>query len=208
MSHRFDDLAPMFPDQNPFSTWAVRPGAIVFRFVNGSSRESVLTKLEENGWWGEVVGPHGSGKSTLLATLAPGFEERGRTVKRYVVKLGEKQLAINTLELRKWTPNTQVVVEGFEKLGRRNRKMIETVCKRQQAGLLVTCHESLGFPALLQTSISLELGISLVRDLLPPDCDFISDDDVRRSYERHRHNLRELLFEMYDLYEKRRPRDG
>lgn len=207
MSHRFDDLAPMFPDQNPFSTWAVRPGAIDFRFTNGTSRERLLEELERNGWWGEVVGPHGSGKSTLLQALQPGIEERGREAKRYIAKPGERQLFINTLELREWRPNTQVVIEGFEKLGRRNRKMIQDLCRRQGTGLLITCHEPLGLPTLHRTEVSVELARSIVSDLLPEGCEFIKDDDVDISFARHGQDMRELLFEMYDLYEKRRPRD-
>lgn len=207
MNHRFDDLAPLFPDQNPFSTWAVRPGAIAFRFADGTSRHGVVAHLEQNEWWGEVVGPHGSGKSTLLHSLIPAIEERGRTIKRYNVKPGARQLFVNTVELREWKPDTQVVVEGFEHLGKRNQQMLKSLCKRQGSGMLVTCHQPVGLPRLIETSVSLELARSIVRDLLPDGCDFISGDDVAESIERHGQDLREVLFQMYDLYEKRRPRD-
>ena len=208
MNHRAEDLAPLFPDQNPFSTWAVRPGAIRFRFREGTSCESLLAELEKNQWWGEIVGPHGSGKSTLLRTLIEAFEERGRTVFRYTVRAGERQMPVATGDLQDWNSNTQVVIEGFEQLGHRNRKMFETICRRRHVGLLVTCHEPAGLPTLYQTEVSLELAQELVKALLPEDCDFINGEDVQAGFRRHGENMRELLFEMYDLYEKRRPRDG
>lgn len=207
MNHRVEDLAPLFPDQNPFSTWAVRPGAIRFRFRDGVTREQLLADLEEHDWWGQILGPHGSGKSTLLHELTTALEESGRKLMRYKVRPGERQMPIATGDLQGWSSGTQVVIEGFEILGARNRKMFESICRRRHVGLLITCHESLGFPTLYETSISLELAQELVRDLLPADCDFINGEDVAGSFERQGQNLRELLFEMYDLYEKRRPRD-
>ncbi|MBI2480423.1 MAG: hypothetical protein HYV60_17850 [Planctomycetia bacterium] len=99
-----------------------------------------------------------------------------------------------------------MVVEGYELISRRNRKSLDRVCRDRAAGLLVTCHEPQGLPTLFRTVTTVELAISLVEQLLPPDYNFISAADVRDSFSRHGQNLRELLFEMYDLYERRRPR--
>ncbi|MDA1051320.1 MAG: hypothetical protein O3C40_12690 [Planctomycetota bacterium] len=195
----------LFPDQNPFSTAAVKPGAIEFRFCGDSNASSLVTTLQRNRWHGEIVGPHGSGKSTLLQTLLPVIEAAGRVVRYYVAKPNESQLPIPANEQATWTASTQVVVEGYELLTRRQQKMFDRACREKQAGLLVTCHKPQGLPPLFHTSITIELAISLVELLLPAACDFITPIDVRDSFSRHGQNLRELLFEMYDLYEQRRP---
>ncbi|MEX0818760.1 MAG: hypothetical protein WD070_04175, partial [Pirellulaceae bacterium] len=105
-----------------------------------------------------------------------------------------------------WTDTTQIVVEGYELLGRRRQRELDRACRAKQAGLLITCHQPQGFPALFHTSITVELATGLVEHLLPPGCALIQPDDVRDGFSRHGQNLRELLFEMYDLYELRRGR--
>ena len=117
-------------------------------------------------------------------------------------------MPIATSDLQEWDSDTQVIIEGFEILGTRNRKMFQSICRRRHVGLLVTCHEPIGFPTLYHTSVSLELANELVGDLLPQACDFINGEDVAEAFERNGQNLRELLFELYDLYEKRRPRSS
>jgi hypothetical protein len=42
-----------------------------------------------------------------------------------------------------------------------------------------------------------------VRGLLPPGDTIIQDDDVRRALASRQGNLREALFDLYDLYEQR-----
>ncbi|MEO8494692.1 MAG: hypothetical protein ABI614_06460 [Planctomycetota bacterium] len=199
-----DSRRRLFPDQNPFSTASVKPGAMSFHFSGDVSAASLVAVLKQNGWRGQIVGPHGSGKSTLLQTLFPLIEAAGREVRCYIAKLNDRQLPISAAEQARWKDSTQIVIEGFELLGRRSQKMLERVCRKQQAGLLITCHKPHGLPTLFQTSVTVELAISLVEELLPAECDFITPADVRDSFSRHGQDLRELLFEMYDLYEQRR----
>lgn len=162
--------------------------------------------LEQNEWRGEIVGPHGSGKSTLLRTLFPALEAAGRDVRYYIAKPKAKHLPMSTTELTSCNEATQVVVEGYELLSRSNRKQLDRTCRDVGAGLLITCHTSQGLPLLFHTDATIELAVSLVTQLLPAECNFIQESDVRVSFARHGQNLRELLFEMYDLYEQRRPR--
>ena len=64
---------------NPFSSRYVRPGAIPFFFPEDCRVELLLSRLEENGWQGEILGRHGSGKSALLAHLIPGIHQAAST---------------------------------------------------------------------------------------------------------------------------------
>jgi len=200
------DRRRLFADQNPFSTAAIKPGAIAFRFGGDTGVASLVATLQQNNWRGEIVGPHGSGKSTLLRTLLPEIEAAGRNVCCYIAKPNDKQLPMSAAEQATWHESTLVVIEGYELLNRRQQKSLDRACRDAGAGLLITCHQPQGLPTLFQTAITAELALSLVEHLLPPDCDFISAADVRASFSRHGQNLRELLFEMYDLYERRRPR--
>lgn len=201
-----EDRRRIFPDQNPFSTAAVKPGAIAFRFYGETRAAELVTKLETNQWRGEIVGPHGSGKSTLLQTIYPLLEAAGREVCQYIAKPKDNQLPMSATDRSAWNKSTQVVVEGYELLSRSNRKLLDRACHEVGAGLLITCHKPQGLPSLFHTAITIELAVSIVTHLLPSECKFISDADVRNSFSRHGQNLRELLFEMYDLYEQRRPR--
>ncbi len=203
-----DSRRPLFPDQNPFSTASVKPGAIAFQFGGDVSAASLVAQLKQNRWRGEIVGPHGSGKSTLLKTLIPEIEAAGREVRCYVAKPNDQRLSMFTADQVTWTAATQVVIEGYELLSGRTQKMLDRVCREKQTGLLITCHKPQGLPALFQTSVTVELATSLVARLLPAKCDFITPADVRDSFARQGQNLRELLFEMYDLYEQRRPRES
>ncbi len=196
----------MFPDKNPFSTSAIRPGAIPFRFAGTTTLQSLVADLARHDWRGEIRGPHGSGKSTLLHALFPELAAAGRHVSHHVVQPGNRSGLDLERERTTWSAATQVVVEGYELLSRRVQKQLDQACRQQQAGLLITCHQPQGLPTLWTTTVSLDFAQSLVRELLPPDCDWISDEDVRRGFEEHGQNLRELLFGMYDLYEQRRPR--
>ena len=201
-----DSRRQLFPDQNPFSTAAVKPGAMAFHFDDNISAARLVTKLQEHRWRGQIVGPHGSGKSTLLHTLFPVIEAAGREVRYCVVKPNVRQLPMSVADQATWTDSTLVVIEGYELLSRRHQKRLDRACREKQAGLLITCHKPQGLPALFHTSVTIELAISLVERLLPKDCDLITPSDVRGSFTRHGQNLREMLFEMYDLYEQRRGR--
>jgi hypothetical protein len=109
-------------------------------------------------------------------------------------------------ELRHCEPGTAVMIDGFQQLRYWSRLRLKRICRRQQLGLLVTAHRSVGLPLLYSTSTSLELAQQLARDLLREDASCISSGEVAASFARQRGNLREVFFELYDLYEMRRAR--
>jgi hypothetical protein len=198
------DLRNLLSDRNPFSSRATRPGALRYQFLNGTTMESLVSSLQGENWWGEIIGPHGSGKSTLLRCLEDPLGAAGRTLHQYTMHSGEKRIAIAGTDLKKWNESSLVIVDGYEQLGGWNRSMLKKICRQQGAGLLITAHEPMGFATIFQTAVTMDLAKSLVNRLLPPDCPLIQEQDVTNSVNRWQGNLREVFFELYDLYELRR----
>ncbi len=194
----------LFSDRNPFSTSAIKPGAIPFIFPEGQSAALLVSKLRQNEWRGEIVGPHGSGKSTLLQTLLPLVKAEGKDARCYTATAQSRALPIDPDSSNAWSESTLVVVEGFELLSRGNSRKIETWCNERKAGLLITCHASQRLPLLYKTDVTLELAKLVVAQVLPEGCELISQADIEQSFSKHGQCLRELLFGLYDLYEQRR----
>ncbi len=216
MSH----LALKLSASNPFATRCVRPGAIPFMFLPSQpsesrrsgrvptcsmSIESMAKSLGKNNDWGQIIGPHGSGKSTLLETLLPILKTRGTEPVTFSLHDGQRRL---TGEMRAVVdaapPRSIVVVDGYEQLGRWSRYCLKKACRRRGLGLLVTAHQTVGLPTLVQMSPDVNL-LQAVVDHLVADCPgVISSDDVRRSWQAHGENIREMLFSLFDVFEARR----
>jgi hypothetical protein len=189
---------------NPFSTRHVRPGAIPFSFPEGVDARTLLARLRENGWRGEIVGPHGSGKSALLAALIPAIEHSGKRVVRVELHDGQRRLPAAPAGTPGLDAATVLVVDGFEQLRRMSRFGVKRLTARRGAGLLVTAHASVGLPPLAATSTDPELARRIVRQLLGEAESRIAPEEVDAAFSRHEGNVREMLFALYDLYESRR----
>lgn len=190
---------------NPFATRFTRPGAIDFLFSDGESIESLMSRLQGSGWWGQIIGPHGSGKSTLVATLVPALEAAGRRIVRVTLNRGERRLppGIPLTDGQSGKGMALLIVDGYEQLSWWSRWRLNSACRRQRAGLLVTAHADVGLPTIYRTAPSLELARRIVARLLPPDDAAISDDDIAAACAAHPDNLREALFQLFDLYQTR-----
>jgi hypothetical protein len=204
MSLTPEQIAARLAERNPFATRSVRPGVITYRFVDGRSTVELIESLREHAWRGEIVGPHGSGKSTLLHSLIPGLRAAGRDVKHFTLHSGQSRFPVSGTDMQTWGPNSQVIIDGYEQLGGWTRTLITRVCHRQGCGLLVASHESAGFYLLARTVPTLELIQTIVSEIQPGESPRIFDHDVQLSFDRHRGNIREVFFELYDLYEQRR----
>jgi energy-coupling factor transporter ATP-binding protein EcfA2 len=190
-------------DSNPFATRFTRPGALEYAFCEGQDAQKLCAQLEANGWWGQIVGPHGSGKSTLLHTLAAELEARRRTVVWFTQTQSERSLAATDDETLAWNASTQVIVDGYEQLGWLGRRWLQRMCRRQRAGLLVTAHEDVKLPLLWATAPDERLVQQLVTQLQGEQLT-VSAVDVSRCYQEHAGNVRETLFALYDLYQRKR----
>ena len=181
---------------NPFSTRFTRPGAIEFLFAEGHSLDSLVARLRENRWRGQIIGPHGSGKSTLVAALVPALEASARRVIRVQ---GERSVAPPA----GLDPAAVLMVDGYEQLSWWSRWRVTWACRRSGAGLLATAHADVGLPTIFQTQPTLELARQIARRLLPPGDSIITESDIAAAWERHPGNLREVLFELFDHYQAR-----
>lgn len=217
-----------FPD-NPFSSRRVRPGALPFLFAGKDSVGKLVGRLRENGWWGQIVGPHGSGKSTLLAMLLPAIEQAGQSVLR--IELHDRCWRLpdsrgDCPDFGGDCPNFRAakmglfpsvnqagrkisavsICDGFQQLGRWQRFRLKRFCRRARLGLLVTAHLPVGLPDLCHTATSLPLARQIVEQLQRDYRAYVTEADVAEHFSRRGGDLRETLFDLYDLYEARRRR--
>lgn len=192
------------PGSNPFATRFTRPGQMPFFFPPEQDGSALVERLRGQGWWGQIVGPHGSGKSTLLATLVPLLQAAGRNVLRVELHDGQRRLPAEILRRSRFTCDTQLLIDGYEQLSRWQRLSVQRRCRLAGCGLLVTSHVSVGLAKLFCTRSDLATARELVSFLLSRQPALISPADIERSFHAHRGNLREMLFDLYDLFERRR----
>ncbi len=191
---------------NPFSTRCVRPGALAYRFPPGRSAAGLLARLERNGWQGQIVGPHGSGKSALVATLRGAIEASSRPTRLLELHDKERRLPVSRRQIGELAPGTVVIVDGYEQLSWWRRFRLRRLCRRKGLGLVVTSHQSVAFPDLFRTTTSPALARQIVNQLLERGPSPLTAAEVNERFMAHRGDLRELLFDLYDLYEQRRRR--
>jgi len=192
------------PAENPFSTRHVRPGAIPYRFPAGQTTAGLVERLRNNGWRGQIVGPHGSGKSALVAALVAGIERAGRPTLLIELHDRQRRLPVSPGRMRKLARGTVVVVDGFEQLALWRRLMLKRLCRRRGLGLVATSHESVGLPDICRTATSLPLAREIVEQLLGKAPLPVTPDEVNERFKLHGGNMRKVLFDLYDLYEQRR----
>ena len=193
--------APPSRYRNPFATCWTRPGAMPYVFANGESVAGLIARLAENGWQGEVVGPHGSGKSTLLATLLPRLVASGRTVFSITLRQGERRLPRGWLRTALSSSRPLLVVDGYEQLACPHRAWLRWQCRRASAGLLITSHAPMGLPQLLELRPTRALVDQVAAHLTARVASPISPADITAGFACHGSNVRELLFELYRRHE-------
>lgn len=190
--------------ENPFCSRRVRPGGIPYLFASGESAQQLVDRLRQNAWWGQVVGPHGSGKSALLAALIPAIERAGRRTLLVELHDGQRRLPLDFKRSGDLDCSTVLIVDGYEQLGFWHRFRLKRFCRRRGLGLLLTAHAPVGMPDLLHTSATPELARQIVEQLQRDHPPHVTAPDVAKRFADHGGDLREVLFDLYDLYEQRR----
>jgi len=191
---------------NPFSTRYVRPGAAPYLFPAGLSAEKLVDRLRRSGWRGQIIGPHGSGKSALLAALVPAIEAAGRQVCLIELHDGQRRLPAGFPPPDNAPQPTVVIVDGYEQLSRWSRFRLRRTCDRLGLGLLATAHRPIRLPDLFRTQPEPALAQRIVGQLLEQDRSLVTPEDVAERFSAHEGDLREMLFDLYDVYERRRRR--
>ena len=189
---------------NPFATRFVKPGALAFEFSGGESSAALLERLAGGGWRGAIVGPHGSGKSTLLAALLAELQDRGHVALVYRLHDGERRLSPPPASEAARLAARLLAVDGYEQLGSLARWQLTRLCRRRGLGLLVTSHRSNSLPTLYRTNPTPQLVNRLVAGLLGDEISTAWREAVERSFAERQADVREVLFELYDLYELQR----
>ncbi len=189
-------------EENPFCSRRIRPGAIPFYFPEGVSSETLLATLRENSWRGQIIGPHGSGKSTLLAALLPEIQKYGRRVVHLELQDGVRRLPLSDEDFQGMDAETQLAIDGYEQLSYLTRRKLKSRSFRQGFGVVILGHEPLEYPDLYQTSRELSVAKLIVERLLENSIVRIPESVIEEHFERHKGNLREMLFSLYDVYEE------
>jgi hypothetical protein len=187
---------------NPFATRFTRPGAIPYLFPAGASTETLVDRLQIHAWQGEIVGPHGAGKSTLLATLREALTAAGRSNVQVTLHQGESSLPSALDDWAHWTSSTQVIVDGYEQLSWWSRRQLAHRVRDRQAGLLVTSHRPMGLPTILAITPECDTALQVVRQLVPDERG-VTQADIEAAFNASGGNIREMLFLLYDLYQRR-----
>jgi hypothetical protein len=195
---------PQSLPSNPFATRYMRPGTVPFVFAEGESLNGVISRLENSGHGGAIVGPHGSGKSTLLANVLVALQGAGKRTELFTLRDGQRRLPegwrIHAFEA------ALVAIDGYEQLGWLERWRVRRYCRRGGRGLLVTTHAPVGLPTLYCTRPTVALAKQVIRQLLADRSldhrAMLSDDELAQLFAQHRGDLRELLFALYDRYER------
>ncbi len=186
---------------NPFSTRHTRPGAIAYRFPPGESAERAVERLRAGDWRGQIIGPHGSGKSTLLAAVLPALEKAGQRPLLIELHDGQRRLPADFRRTIDAAGAGIVVVDGYEQLAPWNRYRLRRLCRRRKLGLLVTTHRPAGLPDLFCTEVVPALAWNLVEQLLGGLPPLLTPEQLRERLLLHHGNLREVFFDLYDVYE-------
>ena len=192
---------------NPFSTRHVRPGSIVP--LDGLGRPVdlplLVARFRSAGGVGAIVGPHGSGKSTLLLRLAAEIEAGGMRVTRVRVR-GPGDVGRMVVAIHAAGRSGVVCIDGWERLPAPLRSLVRTLAWMADRGLVVTMHARDSMPELVTCGTTPGLLAAIV-DRLPGSADWYGDliraEDVRTAFDRRRGDIREALFDLYDVFERR-----
>lgn len=197
----------MTPTTNPFSTRHTRPGSIVPLDGRGIPLDIPLLvrRLRSAGGVGAIVGPHGSGKSTLLLRLAGEIEAAGTSVA--VLRLRGWLDVWRTVGAFRIAGRGGVVcIDGWERLAGPVRRLVRMLARATGRGLVVTMHRRDSMPELATCLTSPGLLAAIV-ERLPARSEWygslIEAQDVRAAFDRQRGDIREALYDLYDVFERR-----
>jgi hypothetical protein len=161
--------------------------------------QSLIARLEQLGWRGEIIGPCGSGKTTMLEDLAARLEERGWRARLMRFNTDDHRLR----PLPRIDRSEIILCDGAEQLNAFDWYCLRRASRRA-SGLVITAHDRGRLPLLHRCETSPELLWALATSL-----------DGGRAlsacaelHARHDGNLRAALRELYDRWADGDDRSG
>ena len=191
---------------NPFASCWTLPKNQAYQFHPGESADLLIHRLENQGLWGQIFGPHGIGKSTLLTTLVDELICRGYNLQLHPLRGIQCPHWIELPTSPTAKRQTIVIVDGYEQLRPWAAWWLQTQCRRKGMGLLITTHRPCSMPVLACLFPDLEVVQQLVAKLSQHTPTSVTRSVVQTSYAAHRGNVREILFDLYDRHERYRRR--
>jgi hypothetical protein len=194
---------------NPFATRYTRPGQLEPLDAEGRPIDlpALLQECARLGRATAIVGPHGSGKSTLLRRLHEAAAAGGTPTMLCRITSRWQGTAMPASVLRA-ARRTLVCVDGWEQLDTLQRLAVRTAARCRGCRLLVTAHRPSRMPTLhvcRPTPVLFEVLVQTLPGAPEWFGSVVSAADTRAAVDRHGGDLREALFHLYDLFEKRRP---
>lgn len=197
---------------NPFSTHRLEPKRGGYIFPEGQSWEETVARLHSARWRGELTGPHGAGKSTLLADLCEHLRNHGQTVVWWQMR------DVKRLPPKSWRHDLAradiIACDGAERLLPGALCALRLWTRWRGIGLLVTTHRRQGFPVVIPIkSDAAALAAKVARLMDSPGAKAGEgqsagnrnwNDIVDAALKRHNGDARQVLFELYEEFERGR----
>lgn len=194
---------------NPFATRFTRPGRLPP--LDSAARpidvEHVLAGLPRCGTTA-IIGPHGSGKSTVLTHLVTALEHRGEPVAWHRLR-SWRDVPRLLLIVATAAPAATLCIDSWECAGAVAGGLARLLARVRGCRLVVTSHRAAGLAVLVDCRPTPAVLEALVAHLPDHEAWYgqtIRAADIRDAFARHRGDIREALFDLYDRFEARRGR--
>jgi hypothetical protein len=161
--------------------------------------DELLTRWENQGQRGALIGPHGSGKTTLLEDLATPLTARGYQLLNLHLSREKRQFSQEDWHcLQNATSQTVILFDGAEQLSFLDWLRFKQTSKKA-SGVLITSHRAGLLPTLLECRTSPQLLQEILHHILGNDA-AVWDVECEALWARHQGDLRLALREIYDFY--------
>lgn len=193
-------------DGNPFSSRFIQPGAIDY-LCTEESLDTLGQRLLSQPRC-QLTGPHGSGKSTLMHSLARWWTQRAGPVTLLRISAHRR-----VGQRRQWPAQDDSLlrplwcIDGWDGCSMLQRWRLAWSWQWRRPHLLLTNHQRrFGWHPLADCQPHLETVLAVVQQLqqhLPP-AHRIGSERAAAAFQRQDGNIRETLFELYDVFEDQR----
>jgi energy-coupling factor transporter ATP-binding protein EcfA2 len=195
---------------NPFSTKYFQPGAIEYEFFGKEYWDSFTRSCRNSHGCSLIVGPHGTGKSTLLMTLKKRLENAEADISVTSLFLHDNGRSAQDFvrSLPSWKRADMLLLDGFEQLSLMRRFQVVAYACCYRKPVIATSHRPFpGCKVIWRTYVDQNTEQWVIQRLLG-ERDSTSVESALASQEwkesrtKHKQNLRESLFDMYDWWAK------